>query len=49
MDNEKFLGKGYNVPDGYMGWDPEKETYRLFASEQDYKEVVIYPQLESED
>ena len=46
---ERFLGKGYNVPDGYMGWDPETKSYRLFSSEQDYKETVIYPQLESDN
>ena len=49
MENERFLGKGYDVPDGYMGWDPEKEKYRLFASEQDYKETVIYPQMDTDE
>ena len=46
---ERFLRKGYNVPDGYMGFIPEKNKYQLFASEQDYKEQVIFPQIESED
>ena len=32
--------KGYNVSDGYMGYDPEIGKYRLFSSEQDYREVV---------
>lgn len=46
---ERFLGKGYNVPDGYMGWVPEKGKYVLFASEEDYRECVIFPALESEE
>ena len=46
---EVFLGKGYNVSDGYMGYDPETKDYRLFASEADYKESIIFPQIDSED
>ena len=32
--------KGYNVPDGYMGWIEELKIYRLFACERDYVEYV---------
>ena len=46
---EVFLGKGYDVPDGYMGYDPEKKDYRLFASEADYRDTIIFPQIESEE
>ena len=46
---EQFLGKGYNTSEGYMGWVPEKNAYQLFDSEMDYKECVIFPQLESEE
>lgn len=46
---ETFLGKGYNVPDGYMGYDPEIKDYRLFASEADYKDTVVYPEMESDE
>ena len=46
---EVFLGKGYNVSDGYMGYDPETKDYRLFASEADYRDTIIFPQIDSED
>lgn len=29
--------KGYNVPEGYMGYIPD-EGYILFSSEEDYRE-----------
>ena len=45
---EYFLGKGYNVPDGYMGYDPETGKYRLFASEADYEDTVVFPQLDED-
>lgn len=32
--------KGYNVPEGYMGWLAEEGIYRLFASESDYLDYV---------
>lgn len=31
--------KGYEVPDGYMGWINGK--YQLFASESDYNEYML--------
>ena len=46
---EVFLGKGYNVSDGYMGYDPETKDYRLFASEADYRDTIIFPQMDSEE
>ena len=32
--------KGYAVPEGYMGWIDAEKRYRLFATEEDYKEFV---------
>ena len=36
--------KGYNIPDGYMGYLPEdpranEDGYALFDSEKDYREI----------
>lgn len=28
--------KGYQVPEGYMGYIPSENKYVLFATEQDY-------------
>ena len=30
--------KGYDVPDGYMGYLPWSDRYILFVSDADYKE-----------
>lgn len=32
--------KGYPVPDGYMGWDESEHKFRLFATENDYREAM---------
>ena len=32
--------KGYNVPEGYMGYIQEEGIYRLFASEMEYLEYI---------
>lgn len=32
--------KYYLIPDGCMGYDPEKQKYRLFDTEQDYIEFI---------
>lgn len=32
--------KGYAVPEGYMGWIDSEKRYRLFATEEEYKEFV---------
>lgn len=31
--------KGYDVPDGYMGYLPSINAYRLFSCESDYKDA----------
>ena len=30
--------KGYTTAEGYMGYDPEERKYRLFATEEEYRE-----------
>lgn len=39
--------KGYNVPDGYMGYMPSLGRYILFSTEGEYAE--IYKEIEMED
>jgi hypothetical protein len=31
--------KGYLVGFGYMGWIPQENRYRLFATEEEYREI----------
>lgn len=53
---EVFLGKGYEIPKdgfpteyGWMGYDPKTGKMVEFVSEEDYRETVIFPQIDSED
>ena len=46
---EKFLGKGYWTGSNYMGWVPEKNTYQKFENEEQYRETIIFPQIDSEE
>lgn len=32
--------KGFNVPQGYMGWVDSIQRYMLFASYRDYREYL---------
>ena len=43
------MRKGYWTGSNYMGWVPEKGAYQKFESEEEYWDVVVRPQLESED
>ena len=36
--NESDERKGYVVPDGYMGWNPEEKKYQLFETEGEYND-----------
>lgn len=32
--------KGYLVPGGYFGWVEEIKDYRMFATEEEYEEML---------
>lgn len=32
--------KGFDVPDGFMGWGDSIQRYMLFASYRDYREYL---------
>lgn len=32
-----------------MGWVPEKGEYQKFENDREYKETIIFPQIDSED
>lgn len=33
--------KGYNIDCGYMGYVPSEGVYRLFDTEDDYKQYIL--------
>ena len=34
-----IMMKGYNTPNGYMGWLEDEGCYRLFSCEADYRDL----------